>query len=163
MLIIGHGFDSHKFIKADNDVPNCKLGGISISNGLRFKAHSDGDVLIHSLIDSLIGSTLKKDIGELFPNTKSIFKNINSEDLLIKVLQNLKPVIRQINSIDITIICDTIKINPIKIKILENLKSIISPYLSIQNINVKGKTTEGSLDKNYCYVYCVSLINLYDK
>ena len=81
-MFVGNGFDIHKHSKDANLI----LGGIHI-DGDGFEAHSDGDIILHSLCDALLGSKAKKDLGYYFPSNKTTPKGISSVDMLNKVLE----------------------------------------------------------------------------
>ena len=84
---IGQGFDSHQW---DDDLSKAlMLGGIKFDADSSLKGHSDGDVIIHAVIDGLLGAMRKKDIGTLYPSNKRRFKNIRSPNMLSPVLKNL--------------------------------------------------------------------------
>jgi 2-C-methyl-D-erythritol 4-phosphate cytidylyltransferase/2-C-methyl-D-erythritol 2,4-cyclodiphosphate synthase len=167
MYLIGNGFDIHKIIKTKksilklfskkngNIVNYIVLGGVKLKKNYRFKAHSDGDVLIHALIDSIISPILKKDIGQLFPDNNKIYMDIPSTELLKKALSLINKNYRIINC-DITIVCDKIKISPIKEQIIKNLNNILPDT----GFSIKGKTTERGLKKNYCYCFVTTLIKI---
>lgn len=134
---IGLGYDLHKL------VPNRTLviGGVSIPYHLGEEAHSDGDVLIHAIIDSLFGALSLGDIGTHFPPSDNKWKDISSLELLkitYKIIQKNK---YHINNIDCTVILEKPKISPY---ILE-IKKLLSDVLKIEQdrISVKGKTKEG--------------------
>lgn len=133
---IGFGFDVHPLIEGNQIV----LGGIKIASPYKFKAHSDGDVLIHSLIDALVGAIGYGDIGELFPDSDERYKNINSEILLKEVVTFIKRVGFEIVNIDITIIAETPKISPFKREMRENLSKILD--IDLIKVNIKATTTE---------------------
>ncbi len=133
---MGTGFDIHPF------EPNkeMRLGGIKIDVPYGFKAHSDGDVLIHSLIDALLGACGAGDIGEFFPDTDLQYKNIDSTLLLSKIVEFINNVGYVIVNIDLTIVAEKPKINPYKLEI----KSKIAQLLDIKKhfVNIKATTSE---------------------
>lgn len=133
----GLGYDIHKIKKNGNMF----IGGIKVSDKYSFIAHSDGDVLIHALIDSLLGAIGYKDIGELFPNNDKNYKNIDSKELLKKVKNILDDEGYEIMNIDCVVISEIIKINEFK----EEIRKTIAKLLDIpfDDFNVKGKTKEG--------------------
>ena len=139
---VGLGFDSHPFVEGKM----LFLGGVKIDYQKGLSGHSDGDVLIHSLIDALLGACSLPDIGEMFPPTDDRYKNISSL-LLLKDAYSmvLKKGFVIINA-DITVIADEPKISIFK----EKMKKILSSAINIDenDINIKGKTDEGidSLD-----------------
>ncbi|MFC1726709.1 2-C-methyl-D-erythritol 2,4-cyclodiphosphate synthase [candidate division KSB1 bacterium] len=133
---IGFGYDSHRFSKGRKLV----LGGVEIPWEMGFIAHSDGDVLIHSLIDALLGASGQGNIGLRYPDSDEKYKDISSLKLLEDTFVFLENEYRIVN-IDSTIILEKPKINPF----LEQMKKNISKILNISNnsINIKGKTSEG--------------------
>lgn len=135
-LKIGIGYDIHKFI------PNKKLilGNIIIPFNKGLLAHSDGDVLIHSIIDALLGAANLGDIGTHFPDTDQIYKNIDSSILLDKTIQILKNKKYKINNIDSTIICQKPKLKDYILIIKKRLSEILR--LDINKISIKAKTKE---------------------
>tara|TARA_E500000331_G_C17268605_1_gene718170 strand:- start:3629 stop:4744 length:1116 start_codon:yes stop_codon:yes gene_type:complete len=132
----GIGFDIHKLKK------NKKLflGGLEIPFHSGLDGHSDGDVIIHSIIDALLGACSQKDIGYHFSDKNKKFKNIRSELMLAKILNIIEMKGYIINNIDINIIAENPKVSKIRLKILKNLSKICNT--NIKNINLKGKTTE---------------------
>lgn len=132
----GIGYDLHRMEVGDG----LYIGGIKVSDTLRFIAHSDGDVLIHALIDSLLGAVGEKDIGEHFPDTDHRYKNIRSTLLLEKTAALLKDKHFEIMNIDSVIIAERPKISPFKDRIRENIASILG--IPKDDFNVKAKTKE---------------------
>lgn len=132
----GIGFDIHRLEKKKK----LYLGGIKIPFHLGLKGHSDGDSVLHALIDSLLGACNFKDIGTLFSNKNFKYKNIRSTLLLNKVIQLINAKNYFINNIDINIIAEKPKIKKYKNK----MKNLISKICKIKHnqINIKGKTTE---------------------
>ena len=116
------------------------LGGIKLPYNYGFKAHSDGDVLIHSLIDALLGAIGAGDIGEFFPDTDDAYKGIDSKILLEKIVNFIYNVGYEIVNIDLTIIAQKPKINPFKQEIKSNISKLLN--LPKQFINVKATTAE---------------------
>jgi len=132
----GMGIDIHQF---ENNKPMV-LGGVSIDSPFGFKAHSDGDVLIHSVIDALLGACAGGDIGEFFPDTDPRYKNADSKILLEKIVLFVQNVGYQIVNVDLTILAQVPKINPHK----NNIKQAMSKLLNIPayKINIKATTAE---------------------
>ena len=132
----GTGFDIHPF----EEGKAMFLGGIHIDVPYGFKAHSDGDVLIHSLIDALLGACGAGDIGEFFPDTDAQYKNIDSKTLLKDIVTFINNVGYEIVNVDLTIIAQKPKINPYK----KEIKNTISQLLGIQMpfVNIKATTAE---------------------
>tara|TARA_B100001778_G_scaffold235322_1_gene196192 strand:- start:7 stop:477 length:471 start_codon:yes stop_codon:yes gene_type:complete len=132
-MFVGNGFDIHKHSKDENLI----LGGVYI-DGDGFEAHSDGDIILHSLCDALLGSKAKKDLGYYFPSNKTTPKDISSVDMLKKVLEIIEIDKLIINNVDITVLSQVINIS----KISDDICSSLSNLLKIDKnvINVKGKS-----------------------
>ncbi|MCX7879581.1 MAG: 2-C-methyl-D-erythritol 2,4-cyclodiphosphate synthase [Ignavibacteria bacterium] len=136
MDLVGFGFDSHRIGLGRK----LYLGGVLIDEEYGTIAHSDGDVVLHSLIDAILGALGKGDIGEHFPDTDESFRNIRSSILLAKVLKFLEQENRKIVNIDITIVFELKKLAPYKQQIRENIAKICG--IDVKCINVKAKTNE---------------------
>ncbi len=136
-LRIGNGFDAHQFVTGRELI----LGGKKIDHRFGLWGHSDADVLIHAVIDSLLGAAGLKDIGRLFPDTDMSYKDISSMILLDRVRKSLDEIDAVIINIDSVIICQEPKISPH----VEDMRNNISSVLGIEvgRVNIKGKTTEG--------------------
>jgi len=132
----GIGFDIHRLIKGKK----LFLGGIKIPFHSGLQGHSDGDVIIHSIIDSILGAIRKNDIGTLFPDNKKKFKNIRSEKMLKPIVEKLKKNNFHINNIDINLICEKPKVSKHRDKIVKSLSSLLDIDKGL--INLKGKTVE---------------------
>ena len=132
----GTGLDIHAF----EDNKEMFLGGIKLPYEFGFKAHSDGDVLIHSIIDALLGACGAGDIGEFFPDTDDKYKGIDSKLLLEHIVTFIYNVGYEIVNIDTTIIAQKPKINPFKNEIKNSLAKLIG--IEKQFINVKATTAE---------------------
>ena len=133
---IGHGYDVHSFEEGDSII----LGGVRIPHTQSFKAHSDGDVLIHALCDALLGALALGDIGAHFPDTDEQYKNANSRDLLKQVVDLLKKKAYFVGNVDATIIAQTPKMQPY----INDMKGNLSEDLNISQhqVNIKATTTE---------------------
>ena len=133
---VGFGIDIHPFESGKQMV----LCGVEIESPFGFKAHSDGDVAIHALIDALLGASNLGDIGELFPDTDSKYKNADSRELLDAVTKLIKDVGYEIINCDLSIVAQAPKISPHK----EAMKDSLSAILKIgkNQINIKATTGE---------------------
>ncbi|MBA1339205.1 MAG: 2-C-methyl-D-erythritol 4-phosphate cytidylyltransferase [Pelagibacterales bacterium] len=133
---VGIGFDVHRL------VANRKLylAGLKIESNLGTLGHSDGDPVLHSIIDAVLGACKMGDIGQMFSDKSKKFKNIRSTILLKKIMDEIKAKRYFINNIDINIITQTPKINKYKNKMIENISKLCE--ISKDQINIKGKTTE---------------------
>ena len=131
----GIGFDLHKLIKSKK----LYLGGEKIPFHSGLKGHSDGDVILHAIIDAILGAIRKKDIGTYFPNSKK-FKNIRSPKMLKPIIDNLNKSNFSINNLDINLICEQPKVSKYRDKIISSISNLMS--LNKDLINLKGKTVE---------------------
>tara|TARA_B100000686_G_scaffold320154_1_gene371522 strand:+ start:649 stop:1131 length:483 start_codon:yes stop_codon:yes gene_type:complete len=151
----GIGFDIHRLIKNKK----LYLGGIEIPFHSGLKGHSDGDVVIHSIIDALLGALRKKDIGSLYPSNKNKFKNIRSSKMLNPVISNLEKNNYYINNLDINLICERPKVSKYRNKIINSLSNLMNLDKNI--INLKGKTVEklGLIGKENA-ISCESIVSI---
>ena len=132
----GIGFDIHRLIKGKQ----LFLAGIKVPFHSGLKGHSDGDVVLHAIIDSLLGAMRKMDIGTLFPDNKNKYKNIRSTKMLKPVSEVLKKNNFHINNLDINLICEQPKVSKYRNKIINSLSDLLD--LDKDLINLKGKTVE---------------------
>ena len=132
----GIGFDIHKLVKGRK----LYLGGIKIPFRLGLKGHSDGDSVLHSLIDALLGACKLGNIGKLFSDKNKKYKNIRSIKLLEKTIDLIKLKNFSINNIDINIIAEKPKIKKYENKMITLISKLCR--INPNQINIKGKTTE---------------------
>lgn len=132
----GTGFDVHAF----EDNKEMTLGGVVIDSKFGFKAHSDGDVAIHALIDALLGASGMGDIGMLFPDNDDKFKGIDSKELLRIVVRKIYNFGFVITNVDITIMAEVPRVGIYKLPIRKVLSEILS--IDMSRVNVKATTTE---------------------
>jgi len=116
------------------------LGGIKIPSQLGTLGHSDGDPVLHAIIDSILGACKKGDIGEKFSDKNKKYKNIRSTILLKKIIDQINLKNYSINNIDINIIAQKPKISKFKNRMIQSIAKICK--ISSSQINIKGKTTE---------------------
>jgi 2-C-methyl-D-erythritol 2,4-cyclodiphosphate synthase len=138
---IGLGMDRHRLIEGRA----CRLGGIEMDCPVGPLGHSDGDAILHALADALLGAAGLDDLGTLFPDTDPQWKDAASVDLLVGVLNRLAEIGLRPASIDLVAICDRPKIGPYRLQIRQLLSQKMG--LSLDRINLKGKTREGVDDK----------------
>ena len=134
---IGMGYDVHKLVKERDLI----LGGVKIPYELGLLGHSDADVLLHAIMDSLLGAAALGDIGKHFPDTDSKYKGISSIELLKHVGNLLTEHNYKIGNIDATIIAQKPKMAPHIPTMRENIASALN--ISVDQINVKATTEEG--------------------
>ena len=135
-IFFGIGFDVHRLIKRKS----LYLGGTKIPFHSGLQGHSDGDVILHAIIDALLGALRKKDIGTYFPSSKNKFKNIRSAKMLKPIINKLQNQNFLINNIDINLICEKPKVSKYRGKIIKSISSLLN--LDKELINLKGKTVE---------------------
>ena len=135
-MFVGFGYDVHRFKKSRK----LFLGGVKISDTDGLDGHSDADVLVHALMDALLGAAGENDIGQFFPNTDLKYKNISSIELLKIVVATLNKKKFKIVNTDITIVAEKPKIYPY----IEKMKEILSVNLKInkEQIAIKATTNE---------------------
>ncbi len=133
---IGIGYDIHKLVENRDLI----LGGVKIPYKLGLLGHSDADVLIHAIIDSMLGSLALRDIGYHFPDTDERFKNANSMDLLKETLKLIHNEGYKIINIDSNIICQKPKL----MDYIEDMRKNIAQALELElnQISIKAKTNE---------------------
>ena len=151
----GIGFDIHRLIKNKK----LYLGGIKIPFHSGLKGHSDGDVVVHCIIDALLGALRKKDIGSIYPSNKNKFKNIRSPKMLNPIISNLENNNYYINNLDINLICERPKVSKYRNKIINSLSILMNINKNI--INLKGKTVEklGLIGKENA-IACEAIISI---
>lgn len=134
---VGIGYDVHRLVPARPLI----LGGVQIpfENGL--EGHSDADVLIHALMDALLGAAGKLDIGHLFPNTDPRYAGIASTDLLGEVMKILLQSGLRVVNVDLTIVADKPKIS----SYIQEMKKNLAPILGLlpEDVGIKATTNEG--------------------
>ena len=154
----GSGFDLHKYDKGSGII----LGGYKIDCKYKIIAHSDGDVLLHSIADSILGASGQGDIGHHFSDQEEENRDMNSAEIIKFCLKKLNDLNLEIYNIDTTIICEQPKINPHRQFILKNLSDILG--IPTSRIGLKATTSEkiGIIGENKA-IAVQSLVNLRDK
>ena len=139
-ILVGIGYDIHKTIKTTKN-HLIKLGGVKIKSKIKVISHSDGDVILHAITDSLLGALSLRDMGTYFPNNKKNF-NRNSIDFLNYALTKMTSKKMTINNIDIMIVSEEPKINPHYEKIVNSISKLLKT--NKKNITIKATTNEKS-------------------
>ncbi|KAF0132957.1 MAG: 2-C-methyl-D-erythritol 2 4-cyclodiphosphate synthase [Candidatus Saganbacteria bacterium] len=134
---VGIGYDVHKLVAKRKLI----LGGVEVNYKKGLLGHSDADVLIHAIIDALIGAVGQGSIGDFFPDTDLQFKDASSMNLLQKIATILKEQGYVISNIDSIIVCQEPRLAPYISQMRANIARICG--ISIHQVNVKGKTEEG--------------------
>lgn len=137
MYKIGIGYDIHRLVKGRKLI----LAGIEVPASKGLLGYSDADVVLHAVIDALLGALGLGDIGDHFPDTDKKFKGISSKELLNKALAFLKSKKFKIENIDINIIIERPKLKNYKLKMRKNLAKMAG--LTLNSVNIKAKTNEG--------------------
>ncbi|MCR4906296.1 MAG: 2-C-methyl-D-erythritol 2,4-cyclodiphosphate synthase [Clostridiales bacterium] len=133
---IGHGYDAHRFTEGDSLV----LGGVRIPYEKAFLAHSDGDVLVHALIDALFGAAGEPDIGAHFPPSDERYRGIDSMILLQDTVRILRDLGLEIEYADMTIIAQKPKMAPYLQPMRERIAEVLG--IPVTRVNVKATTEE---------------------
>jgi 2-C-methyl-D-erythritol 2,4-cyclodiphosphate synthase len=136
MTKVGQGFDVHQLVNGRK----CIIGGVDIPFNKGLEGHSDADVLLHAISDAILGAAGLGDIGKHFPNTDPLIKDINSREILKKVILLLQQKKYSIVNIDATVICELPKLSPYIDQIKKNIA--LDCNINIDQINVKATTTE---------------------
>ncbi len=137
MIRAGLGYDIHRLERGRK----LYLGGVEIPFTQGLAGHSDGDCLIHAIIDALLGASGEGDIGQLFPDTDPEFKDIRSTELLNEVVEKLKEKGMEIMNIDSVVIAE----EPRLASHILRMKKILGPLLGLdrERLSIKAKTNEG--------------------
>lgn len=153
---IGHGYDVHKLVENRK----CIIGGVDIPCELGLLGHSDADVLLHAVADSLLGAAAMGDIGHFFPDTDEKWKGADSLKLLCEVSLRVRNAGYKIENIDATILAQMPKMAPYILKMRENISAACE--ISPDCVSVKATTEEGLGFTGACQgiaAHCVCLIN----
>lgn len=136
MIRIGQGFDVHKLEPGEG----LTLGGLWIPCTHRVVAHSDGDIVLHALMDAMLGSLALGDIGLLFPDTDPKFKGADSAELTRQVRHLCLGKGYAPSNVDVTILCETPKIGPVREAMRQCLADVLE--MPVDRVSVKASTTE---------------------
>lgn len=133
---IGYGYDSHRFA----DGRRLVLGGVEFPGETGLAGHSDADVLIHAIIDALLGAAALGDIGSHFPDTDARWKDADSTDLLAAVVKEIRGAGYKVGNIDATVICERPKLRPV----IDLMRARLAAAMNVGTgrISIKGKTNE---------------------
>jgi 2-C-methyl-D-erythritol 2,4-cyclodiphosphate synthase len=134
---VGIGYDVHRLGNGDFVV----LGGVRIPSDKSLVGHSDADVLVHAIMDALLGAAALKDIGYQFPTTDMKYKNISSLLLLSEVDRLLKQKGYSIGNIDATVIAEGPKLSPYIDDMRQNISQILN--IDLDKVMIKATTNEG--------------------
>lgn len=153
-LRIGHGYDVHRF---SDDRP-LFLGGVQIPHSQGLLGHSDADVLLHALMDAMLGAVALGDIGKHFPDTDEAYRGANSLELLKKTYTLIKEQGYFLQNVDITVIAQVPKLAPY----IDEMRATVAAALNknINDISIKATTTEklgfeGRCEGISCHAVCL--------
>ena len=151
---IGHGYDVHRLVP-DRELI---LGGVHIPHALGLLGHSDADVLVHAVMDALLGAAAMGDIGRLFPDTDPQYAGIDSLLLLDRVRERIVAAGYGIGNIDVTVIAQKPKLAPYIPEMRQNLSRVLG--IDEDRINIKATTEErlgftGSEAGMACHAVCL--------
>jgi len=135
---IGFGYDSHRF-EQEPGKP-LVLGGVIFQGECGLKAHSDGDVVIHAVIDALLGAAALGNIGQHFPDTDECYRNADSRKLLECTVDELAAAGWRLGNLDVTVICERPRLSTRIEEMRQSLAKLLRAEIS--QISVKGKTNE---------------------
>lgn len=151
---IGHGYDVHRLVPGRKLI----LGGVEIPHETGLLGHSDADVLVHAVMDALLGAAALGDIGKLFPDSDAQYKDISSLILLARVREAIEAAGYGIGNIDVTVIAQRPKLAPHLPQMCENLARVLG--IGLSRINIKATTEErlgftGREEGMACHAVCL--------
>ena len=151
---IGHGYDVHRLVEGRDLI----LGGVKIAYEKGLDGHSDADVLLHAVMDALLGAAGLRDIGYHFPDTDMRYKGADSRMLLRTVQEKITAAGYRISNVDVTMIAQQPKLKPHIPQMMENIASDLQ--IPLDRVNVKATTEEhlgftGALEGLSCHAVCL--------
>ncbi len=151
---IGHGYDVHRYAENRDLI----VGGVKIPFELGLLGHSDADVVLHAVMDALLGAAALRDIGYHFPDTDEQYKGADSGVLLACVGEKLREAGYRVGNIDVTILAQKPKLKPYIPQMAENIAARLG--LSLSQVNVKATTEEGlgftgAMQGMACHAVCL--------
>ena len=151
---IGHGYDVHRLVSGRALI----LGGVNIPYELGLDGHSDADVLLHAVMDALLGAAGLRDIGYHFPDTDMRYKGADSMELLWCVAGKLKDAGFRVSNVDVTMIAQQPKLKPYIPQMMDNIANALE--IGVERVNVKATTEEhlgftGTMEGMACHAVCL--------
>ncbi len=151
---IGHGYDVHRLVENRDLI----IGGVKIPYELGLDGHSDADVLLHAVMDALLGAAALRDIGYHFPDTDMRYKGADSRELLRAVQEKLEEKGYRVENVDVTMIAQRPKLKPHIPQMIENIAQDLG--IALDQVNVKATTEEhlgftGSGEGMACHAVCL--------
>lgn len=137
MMRIGIGYDVHRLVEGRK----CVIGGVTLDYEKGLLGHSDADVLVHAIMDALLGAACLGDIGQLFPDTDMVYRDIDSCELLKRVMTVVEEAGYRVGNVDAVVMAEEPKMAPYR----EAMKEKLAPILKIhkEQLSIKATTTEG--------------------
>ncbi|MBQ7802174.1 MAG: 2-C-methyl-D-erythritol 2,4-cyclodiphosphate synthase [Oscillospiraceae bacterium] len=154
MIRIGHGYDVHRLVEGRDLI----LGGVKIDYALGLDGHSDADVLLHAVMDALLGAAALRDIGYHFPDTDMRYKGADSRALLREVAKKIDAAGYRVGNIDVTMIAQRPKLKEHIPQMIENITRDLG--IGANQVNVKATTEEhlgftGEGQGMSCHAVCI--------
>ncbi len=151
---IGHGYDVHRLVEGRALI----LGGVNIPHTLGLDGHSDADVLLHAVMDALLGAAGLRDIGYHFPDTDMRYKGADSMELLSCVADKIRAAGYRVSNVDVTMIAQAPKLKPHIPQMMENIAAGLE--IDLSRVNVKATTEEhlgftGAGEGMACHAVCL--------
>ena len=151
---IGHGYDVHRFAEGRKLI----LGGVEVPFPAGLDGHSDADVLLHAVMDALLGAAALRDIGYHFPDTDMRYKGISSMELLGCVAEKIEAAGYRVGNIDVTVLAQAPKLKPYIPQMVENIAAKLG--IEVGRVNVKATTEEGlgftgAMQGMACHAVCL--------
>jgi len=137
---LGHGYDVHRF-DLDSAPATQQLGGVAVPVQHPLLAHSDGDVVLHAIIDAILGAMGWGDLGEWFPDTDAQWQNADSRQLLQQLWHKVTQAGYSLGNVDVTVVAEHPKMSPHKAAMRAQIAQLLAAATSEQ-VNVKATTTE---------------------
>ena len=134
---IGHGYDLHRLRQGGRLV----LAGVAVSDEMSPVAHSDGDVVLHAVVDAMLGAMGRGDIGEHFPDTDPQWKGAPSRVFVEAVYAGLAAEGYRVGNLDVTILAERPKLKPFKPRMVQSLATLL--HVDPSRVNIKAGTNEG--------------------
>ena len=136
MIRIGHAWDTHKIVEGRD----LYLGGVKFDSKVGLLGHSDADVVLHAVAESLLGSLALGDLGTFYPDNSEATLGMDSKIILVECYDRVKKLGYHLNNLDLTIYSEFIKINPIRNEIKESIARLLN--IDINMVSVKATTYE---------------------
>ena len=154
MMRIGHGYDVHRLVPGRALI----LGGVKIEHEVGLLGHSDADVLLHAVMDALLGAAGLRDIGYHFPDTDMRYKDADSLALLGCVEEKIRQKGYRLGNLDVTMIAQAPKLKPYIPQMMENVAAQLK--VDIDRVNIKATTEEGlgftgTKEAMACHAVCI--------